>query len=108
MKFGRQNEGIPVYKQFFVEDLDKVELAPWKRFGCQGAFVNLTDSHLTTAAILEIAPGGKTMPIKHLFETHIYGIKGRGKTTVRVPDFAPVSAEWGTFSLFSPPLNATY
>jgi hypothetical protein len=101
-------EGIPIYKEFYVENLEKVELGYWQRFGCHGAFVNLTDSHITTAAILEIAPGGKTNPIKHLFEANIFGIKGRGRTTIRVPDFAPVSLEWGATSLFSPPLNTTY
>ncbi len=104
----QDKEGIPIYKLFHVESLMDVELGEWNRFGCRGAFVNLADPHITTAAILEILPGGKTVSVKHIFETLIYGISGRGKTTVKSPGFAEVSVEWGTHSLFSPPLNTTY
>jgi hypothetical protein len=101
-------EGIPIYRQFHVEDLAEVELGFWRRFGCDGAFVNLADAHLTTAAILELPPGGATVRTRHMFEALIYGVSGRGRTTISAPGVAERTVEWGTHSLFSPPLNTTY
>src|SRR5438094_447961 len=34
-------QGIPVIRDFYIEDLRKVELAPWKWKGGQGAYLNL-------------------------------------------------------------------
>ena len=101
-------EGIPIYQVFHVEDLAAVELGDWARFGCRGAFVNLADPHLTTAAVLELPPGGATRPVHHMFEALIFGISGRGRTTVEMPGGAPATVDWGARGLFSPPLNATY
>ncbi|MCZ6624018.1 MAG: ethanolamine ammonia lyase-activating protein [Deltaproteobacteria bacterium] len=104
----QEREGIPIYKVFHVENLADVELGEWNRLGCRGAFVNLADPHITTAAILEIPPGGRTHPVKHIFEALIYGISGWGKTTVRSPGSTELSVEWSSHSLLSPPLNTTY
>lgn len=104
----QEKEGIPVYKLFHVENLMQVELGDWERYGCKGAFVNLADPHMTTAAILEIPPGGKTKSVKHIFEALIYGISGRGRTTIRSPEAPEVSVDWTAASLFSPPLNTLY
>lgn len=102
------SEGIPIYKVFHIDSLAGVELGNWQRFGCRGAFVNLADSHITAAIILEVPPGGTTNPVKHMFEAFIYGVSGQGKTTVSSPGFPEVSVEWSARSLFAPPLNTTY
>jgi hypothetical protein len=104
----QEREGIPTYKLFHVENLLDVELGHWERFGCKGAFVNLADPHITTAAILEIPPGGETKPAKHIFEALVYGVSGLGRTVVRAPESPEVTVEWGTHSLLSPPLNTLY
>lgn len=101
-------EGIPIHKVFHVEDLNQVGLGDWQRFGCRGAFVNLADAHITTAAILEIAPGSSTKPVKHMFEALVYVVSGRGRTTLKSGSFDEVSVEWGPRALFSPPLNTVY
>jgi hypothetical protein len=104
----QEKEGIPIYKLFHVESLPDVELGDWPRFGCKGAFVNLADPHITTAAVLEIPPGGQTRPVKHIFEALVYGVSGRGKTIIRAPESPEVAVEWQDHSLFSPPLNTLY
>jgi uncharacterized RmlC-like cupin family protein len=104
----QEQEGIPIYKLFHVESLTEVELGDWRRFGCRGAFVNLADPHITTAAILELPPGARSKPVKHVFEALIYGVSGRAKTNIDVPECPQVAFEWGTNSLFSPPLNTVY
>jgi uncharacterized RmlC-like cupin family protein len=104
----QEREGVPIYERFYVENLSELALGEWGRFGCRGAFVNLADPDVTTAAVLELPPRGRTRAVKHVFEAFIYGIGGRGRTTVSAPGFSAVSVEWGPHSLFSPPLNATY
>lgn len=101
-------EGIPVHRTFYVPDLARVELGWWERFGCHAAFVNLADAHLTTAIVVEVPPGASTRPVKHMFETWVHGVRGRGRTTVSQPGYAPVSVQWGARALFAPPLNTTY
>lgn len=101
-------QGIPVHRTFHVEDLATVPFGRWDRFGCDAAFVNLADSHITTAIVLEVAPSTATKPVKHLFETWVYGVSGRARTTVSYPRTSEARVEWGARSLFSPPLNTTY
>jgi hypothetical protein len=104
----QSNEGIPIHKVFHVDSLMGLELGPWERFGCLGAFVNLADPHITTAAVLELPPGESTRPVKHLFECLVFGVRGRGQTTVQSAGRPDQSLDWGERSLFSPPLNTTY
>jgi len=104
----QEGEGIPIYKLFHVEDLMAVELGPWERFGAMGAFVNLADPFITAAMILEIPPGGRTKPARHMFETWVFVVDGDGETTIRQEGFPTNSVRWGKRTLFGPPLNTTY
>jgi quercetin dioxygenase-like cupin family protein len=104
----QEREGIPIYKLFHVEDLANVQLGYWRRLGCDAAFVNLADPHITTATILELPPGGSTKPVKHMFEANIFGVSGRGRTTISTPGCPEVALDWSARALFSPPLNSTY
>src|ERR1051325_7296154 len=62
-------EGIPVIKTFFVQDLRKVELKPWARTGGNGAFINMEGAEGATGAyVLEIPPRKSTNPERHLYE----------------------------------------
>lgn len=102
------NEGIPVYNSFHINDLKKVELKPWARFGCDAAFINLADPYLVTAIVLEIAPGQSTKPVRHMFETWCYIVKGRGATAIQQKGHQDQTVKWRDHSLFTPPLNTTY
>jgi len=104
----QQREGIPIHKTFYVGDLRTVEVAPWARFGGNGAFVNLADCHITTAAVLELPPGASSNPIKHIFESWAYIIEGHGETTFEQPGHPSGRVEWKKFSMFGPPLNTRY
>ncbi len=104
----QDKEGIPIYKTFHIENLQNVELGDWKRLGCRGAFVNLADPHITTAALVELPPNGVTNPVKHIFEAIVFGISGRGKTTISSPGVPEQSVGWSARSVFSPPLNTSY
>jgi len=103
-----RGEGIPVYEDFGF-DLLTVDLRPWPRLGANGAFalVNGRGDFLDTY-VLEIRPGGETVPQRHLFEEVVYVIDGRGSTTIEAPDGTQRSFEWGPKSLFALPLNMRY
>src|SRR5256885_228586 len=58
--------------------------------------------------VLELAPGAKSAPQKHLFEEVVYVLSGHGNTTIETSDGRKHSFEWGPKSLFALPLNARY
>jgi mannose-6-phosphate isomerase-like protein (cupin superfamily) len=102
-------EGVKIIDEYAFEDLATVELGPWERKGGRGAVINIpypmliNDSHL-----VEIAPGGKSEPEKHLYEEIVYIVSGRGATSVWVGDGPKQNFEWKKGSMFAIPLNATY
>lgn len=104
----QEQEGIPAYKFFHVDDLMDVELGLWERFGALGAFVNLADPFLTTAMVLELPPGGKTKSVRHMFETWVFVVDGEGETIIKQEGVQTNTVSWGKRSLFGPPLNRLY
>jgi gentisate 1,2-dioxygenase len=100
---------VPIYTGSHVEDLHTAEVAPWPRIGQRGAIVNLAAQEQNDGWLVEIAPGGHTEPIHHLFETSYYVLEGRGATTIWQPGTDhKQTVEWEAASLFSPPLNCFY
>lgn len=104
----QEKEGIPIYREFHLENLSTVLLGPWERFGAKGAFVNLADHHIATAAILEVPPGKVTKPVRHLFESWVFIVEGEGETTFEQPGYPTRALKWKKRSLFGPPLNVRY
>ena len=101
-------QGVPIVQDFGI-DIRKVPVAPWARYGMNGAFCHLKgrDDFISIFAF-EIPPGGKSVPLKHICEEVIYVISGHGSTSVTLADGRRHSFEWGPKSLFSIPLNATH
>lgn len=105
----QSNEGIPIYDTFFIEDLKQVELAPWKRTGTSGAFINLEGAGDTNNCyVAELAPGGSSKPQRHLYEEIVYVLQGNGATTIWNSDNEKHTFEWQAGSLFAIPLNTTF
>ena len=103
-----EREGLPVVEDFGV-DLNKVETKPWARMGADGAFVHLKGrGDFVAIFVIDIAPGGKTEPQKHLFEEVVYVLDGNGSTTIETSDGRTHSFEWQRGSVFALPLNARY
>jgi len=102
-------ESVPSQKGFYVEDLAAVELYPWERKGGRGVFVNLEGTGgYNDTQLVEIAPGGKSEPERHLYEEMVYVVSGRGSTSVWYREDRKQTFEWGRGSLFAIPLNAHY
>jgi uncharacterized RmlC-like cupin family protein len=101
-------QGVPIIEDFGI-DIRKVPVAPWPRYGMNGALCHLKgrDDWITIFAF-DIKPGGKSERLHHLYEDVIYVISGHGSTVVETIDGRKHTFEWGPKSIFSVPLNATY
>ena len=105
----QEAQRIPIIKGFFVEDINKVELAPWELKGGLGSFINLDGAgDVNDAYVCEIPPGGKLKTQKHLYEEMVFIAKGYGATTVWQREGKKHTFEWHPGSLFAIPLNAWY
>ena len=105
-----KSEGVKVIEDFAFEDMSKIELGPWERKGGKGAVINIPYHVLTNdSQIIEINPGGKSEPERHVYEEYVYIISGVGATSIWTGDGSEKKTfEWKKGSLFSIPLNAWY
>ena len=100
-------EGVLVAEDFGV-DLHQVATRHWPRFDVPAAFVHLKGrGDFMSLFVIDLPPGGKCAPQRHMFEEVIYVLSGHGSTTIEI-DGKPHSFEWGPSSLFALPLNARY
>jgi quercetin dioxygenase-like cupin family protein len=101
-----ESQGIPILREFYLEDLRKVELAPWAWKDARGAYLNLIGTgDVNDAYLLEIAPGRNIAPQRYLFEEIIFVLEGSGSTAVWNDERKKITFEWQAGSLFSPPAN---
>jgi len=104
-----EDEGIPVIKTFFVEDIRKIKLEWWERKGGYGAFLQMEGAgQVNNCYVCEIPPAKSLKPQRHLFEETIYVIDGQGAAAVWHREDRKQTFEWQKGSLFSPPLNTCY
>ena len=101
-------EGVPVVEDFGV-DLLSADTAPWQRYGCDGAIIHLKGrGNFCSTFLLDVAPGAKTAPIRHLYEDVYYVLEGHGSTRVESHDGQSHTFEWGPKSMFALPVNAPH
>ena len=101
-----ESQGIPVIRDFYIEDIRKVKLEPWEWRGGLGAYVNLIGTgEVNDAYICEIPPGKNLKPQRYIIEEMIYVVRGQGATAVWNDGGKKTTFEWHEGSLFSPPLN---
>ena len=104
----QQGEGVPIYEGTYLASLATVEVGDWDRVGQRGALVTLAEQEKDDGQLIEIAPGGQTKTLHHLYEALVYVVDGRGTTTIWHPGGEKQTVEWQRGSLFSPPLNCYY
>ncbi len=103
------SEGIPVHRGFVVDDLTKVKLGPWKRYGTLGAVVNLDGAEgVTTGMLWGVEPGQKSIPVHHVFEGRVIVLAGNGETRFWQDGGKQVTAIWQKGTLFPLPMNTWY
>jgi quercetin dioxygenase-like cupin family protein len=85
-----------------------VEVGPWPRKGdgVNGALCYLDGDDEADEHIVELAPGGATAPLKHMYTEAVYVVSGHGSTSVWRSEGAKQTFEWGPGSYFVLPTNA--
>jgi len=102
-------ENLPVHKDYYVADLRKAEVKPWKRLGpgVNGAYIDLVGGEgVNVGYLCELAPGAKTQPQRYLFEEVLYVLNGEGESLIWNPGSkTKQSVRWRAGSVLAPPLN---
>ena len=103
-----KTEGVPIHTGAAVALLE-AEVAPWTRFGVNGAFCHLDGrDDFLTIFLIELPPNSGSAPHQHLYEEVCYVLAGNGSTEFQAPDGHTQVIEWGPRSLFALPMNAVY
>ncbi len=103
-----KEQRIPIHEDFGI-DLLAIETAPWDWYGARGAFAHTHGrGDFMANYVVEIPPGGKSAPVRHLYENFVYVLSGHGSTTLWLPNGEKQTFEWGPTSLFAIPLNCRY
>jgi quercetin dioxygenase-like cupin family protein len=103
-------EGIPVYRGIGVRRVQDLPLAPWKRLGGRGSYIQLYGTEgLWGSYVVEVPAAGALNVERHMYEKYVLVIDGRGSTEVWHEGQSKSQAfEWQPFSMFSIPLNASH
>src|ERR1700716_889987 len=103
-----ESEGIPVFRGIGIRRVQDLPLAPWKRTGGRGPFIQLTGTETKWGCyVVEIPPAGALNPEKHMYEEIFLIVEGRGTTEVWLEGDAKRHVfEWQKGSMFSIPMNA--
>ncbi len=101
-------EGVPVHRAIGVRTVLDLPLAPWKRLGGRGSYIQLFGTEgLWGMYVVEVPAGGALEIERHLYEKTVLVIEGRGSTEVwQEGQLKKQTFEWQRGSLFSVPLNA--
>jgi len=116
-KFGRpampydsfmEAEGIPIYRDIGVRQVQNLPMAPWKRLGGRGSYIQLFGTEgLWGMYIVEVPAGGALNIERHIYDKMVLVIEGRGSTEVwQEGQVHPQTFEWQKGSMYSIPLNA--
>ncbi len=101
-------QNVPIAGGLGINLFD-VKTAPWEMFETNGALVELDGrGDFTTMFLIDLPPGAKAKPQKHVFEETIYVMEGHGSTVIETSDGHKHTFEWGPKSLFALPLNCRY
>lgn len=93
---------IPIHKGYYIEDLRTVELGWHEERQTKAAFIQLAGQEgVSSARVIEIAPGKTLLPLKISLDEIVYVADGRGITTVWKGEGQPKKTfEWQQHSMF--------
>ena len=101
-----EDQGIPIYRDYYIEDGRTLELGDWDERGHKAAFLQLAGQEgVSEGRVSEIAPGAKIAPVKFALEEVVYVLQGRGVATVWADGGEKHSFEWNDHALFRIPGN---
>jgi oxalate decarboxylase/phosphoglucose isomerase-like protein (cupin superfamily) len=103
-----EGEGIPIHLDF-GHNLLELETGLWDRYEAKGCFAHTFGAgDFMANYVIEVDPGSKTRPIKHLYEVFCFVLAGHGSTKVWLPSGETRVFEWGPKAMFAIPLNCQY
>ena len=103
-----RGENIPIHLDF-GHDLIALETERWDRYDAKGCFAHTHGrGDFMSNYVIEVDPGKKTRPVKHLYEAFFYALEGFGSTTIWLANGSTRTFEWGPKALFAIPLNAKH
>jgi quercetin dioxygenase-like cupin family protein len=105
-----EEQGVPVHRGYYIEDVRTVELGWWAARGCDAAFLQLAGQEgVTEARVTEIPPGESLPPLKLSFDEIVYAVQGQGLTTVwEGSGEYKRTFEWQAHSMFLLPAGTTH
>ncbi len=102
-------ENIPIFRGLGMYDVRQLPLAPWKRMGGQGSFVQLNGTAQAgkwALYVVEVPAGGVLNAERHMYEEIFLVIEGRGSTEVWWEGSSKKQTfEWQPGTHFAVPLN---
>ena len=100
-------QNIPIHRGLGCYDARQLPLAPWKRMGGKGTFVELDgQAGYYGMYVIEVPPGGVLNAERHLYEELFLVIEGHGSTEVwREGSSKKQTFEWQAWSYFGVPIN---
>lgn len=99
-------EGVPLYEGSAIENLATLSLGDWERRGGKAAYTRLGNQEERNLQIVEIPAKGQLKPERHMYDSVMYVMKGRGATTVWQEGEPRQTVEWEEGALLAIPLNA--
>jgi quercetin dioxygenase-like cupin family protein len=105
-----ESEGIPCYRNIGVRRVQDLPLAPWKRQGGRGSYIQLFGTEgLWGMYVVEVPSRGALNVERHMYEKVILVVEGRGSTEVwQEGQSKKQTFEWQRGSFFTIPLNASH
>src|ERR1700692_4748153 len=102
-----ESEGVPIYRDIGVSKVQNLPLAPWKRLGGKGSYIQLHGTEgLWGSYVVEVPGAGALNPERHMYEEIFLVVEGRGTTEIWTDkQTKPRSFEWQRGSMFSVPMN---
>lgn len=103
-------QNIPIHKGIGVYDVRQLPMAPWKRMGGRGTFIELNGQAGPLGQwgmyVIEVPAGGVLNPERHMYEEIFLVIEGRGTTEIwREGSPKKQTFEWQAGAHFAVPLN---
>ncbi|MFC1958470.1 cupin domain-containing protein [Chloroflexota bacterium] len=100
-------QNIPIHRGLGVYDMRQLPLAPWKRLGGQGTFIELEgQAGYFGMYVVEVPAGGVLNSERHMYEEIFLVIEGHGSTEVwREGSSKKQTFEWQPGTHFGVPLN---
>src|SRR6266496_4313393 len=78
-----EEQGVPIHRGYYIEDVRTIELGWWAARGCHAAFLQLAGQEgVSEARVTEIPPGESLPPLKLSIDEVVYAVEGQGLTTV--------------------------